>query len=235
VAKSLKVNNSEQLRMLDIAPLVTELDLSQFYNINEVDFLTICAKKNLRNLNLEKILNVNFFSSEDAQKIITLLSSLQDLECLSLSNCDALIDFEVFQHFKSLKDLNLSWTEIKDEDLKYLNNLKKLRFLSLSNCDLISGEGFKYLENLQHLYLTGCDNLDWQYLQSLPKLRGLTISSINAFNIEMVKKLKNIDHLRIVNPELGEEEIRQLFQSIPTLKNISITCPPNYIQELYPY
>lgn len=112
-------------------------------------------------------------------------------------------DWKFLKNQPSAFSLNLSETDICDEDLNKLKELKWLRSLALSQCPHITSTGIIYLSELQNLEALDlsstdvCDN-DLKQLKDLTCLKFLTVcncSQITNTGIIHISEFQNLEVL----------------------------------------
>ncbi|KAL9645751.1 hypothetical protein ABK040_003483 [Willaertia magna] len=137
------------------------------------------------------------------------LQNFTNLTELKIINCENHEKFtgKCLQKLNQLKNLNIMFSLIEDENLKNLTNLTKL---NISNCDNIKGTCFKYLKNLEFLKAHGTNV---KHLNELTKLKKLKISPISfdgETNTSFLKNMTNLEYLEIVVEECDDEDFKNL-------------------------
>ena len=147
------------------------------------------------------------------------LSSLSHLTCLKHLDLSSFYSLhkagtEYLSSLSHLETLDLSWSNIEDQDLKFLPSLSQLRILKICSYKG-SGEGFRYigqLESLRELDLSYSRKLvddTFKYLIPLKKLEVLDLSeceSITDTSLKYIGELENIKELDIPRKRLPTED-----------------------------
>ena len=122
--------------MFDIHELPKEALFTLFLQIEPEEIKTVCFSRNKK---VREICNSNYFQQAYGQKYRKVdFSGRKDL---------------TKNDFKSLigsYSINLSYTNVTDEDLKYLSNAPKLFILTLTYTN-VTDEGLKYLPSIPNL------------------------------------------------------------------------------------
>jgi hypothetical protein len=165
------------------------------------------------------------------------LSNLQSLHVARwgpLAPADALYPTKLdLSGLKSLKKLNLSGLQLKDDDLAFLEHLTSLEDLFIST-DSVTGASLRYLSKLpelHRLYISGlcnCTGQDLENLNFLPKLRDLHLTG-NIAN-EALNSLTGPPTLMTLSIDTGSPIptyiVTNLAKSHPVLEYIPVNTVP---------
>ncbi|HSW87448.1 MAG TPA: F-box protein [Rhabdochlamydiaceae bacterium] len=95
---------------------------------------------------------------------------------------------DLIQKCPNLKNLDLSYSTVNDEDIANLPHLKELE---LCGCTALVDPDFNHFPTLEHLNLKGCDHLTKPKLNQLPCLNYLNVESCSNLQIS-IAELKSI-------------------------------------------
>jgi len=109
------------------------------------------------------------------------LLTLQNIHSLSIGN-----DYNVGKP---------SWSRIDFPfDLSFLENFSQLRDLSIGeNVTIENLDFFRYLQNLEFLYIPGYKTLDFSPISNLINLRSVEVSGNEIINAEAILELPNLE------------------------------------------
>jgi uncharacterized protein GlcG (DUF336 family)/glucose/arabinose dehydrogenase len=119
-------------------------------------------------------------------------------------------DLNGVQEFINLRQLNVSRTEITDNDLQYLSKMTKLKRLELNGNDLIDLHPIKRL-NIVHLGLA-CLNI--RSIEPLRNMKTIQILDLyqnpNLIDVDALKSLSNLVDLDIRGINVGDDILKYL-------------------------
>ena len=176
------------------------------FDINPVGKLTNLEKLSITNIkmkniktigNLKKLQHLEFYNLYLSDNSISPLSSLTNLKYLSI--------------YDSPYDLRAN----NIQPLKTLVNLETLILSGLSIRDLSPLAGLKNLQNLG-FYRAQVSNIS--PLANLTNLRSLSLNYTQVTDIQPIVNLKNLKQLYLYDSPVGNEQIKQLQQSLPNLQ-----------------
>lgn len=115
-----------------------KLDLSTLQQIENISFSCLQGLQKLKELYLEycKITNINFLKDLHKLEVLNLshtkitqtdiLQGLPRLKILLLDYCDQITDLNFAQELKDLKRLNIGYSHIKYDEIRYLKKIRSL-------------------------------------------------------------------------------------------------------------
>lgn len=159
----------------------------------------------LRTMRSLTSLSFSFCETMD-EDLFLALCSLTQLKCLKLCCCTK-IPLPFFSHFEQLthlEQLNLSHSNITDEELKVIGKLESLTILNCEDCSGISDEGLPHLKTLHHLVALNVSSCSITghalkfIAETFPKittleLRGLRIDDDDVCQISRLDCLTSLD------------------------------------------
>lgn len=183
--------------------------------------------ENIKFLQL-KSLDLSFNKFINTRVIQAIAVSTPSLEQLNLQSCLSVTDDCVQEITKmaSLKDLNLSGTEITDYGLACISGMKMV-----NTGNIVKDKNCLLLTNLCTLNIENCKDLTWmgfQYIRegSLVSLNTLVISQIlecNNSGIECLSSLKSLKCLSAVAVGVTDNVFQILAESGCKLENVSLS------------
>ena len=196
------------------------LDILGHISVHSID------RNNISHENLKKLYeriylkrkNLELVLSADNVLDVSFLKDFKELEILSMSVHGKIINIDVLENLKNLKELHLDFHE--QEDLEFLwnvnPNLEKLTVADSSkkkiNLDLTPISQFK---NLKYLYLREYNKNIESTVSQLTKLETLALRSISKpTNLDFISNLKNLKDLIV---QLGSFDDVSM---VATLKHI---------------
>lgn len=180
-------------------------------------------------LNKFNFLGLHFNRCEINAKTLAAIGSCQSIRFLLLDDCseNKPEDFKLISGLRNLEELNLSGTNITDDQIATYNKFTNLRTLSLSKCESITGSTLKSLQSSKRLSVinfakSGLKPENLIQLANLP-VRSLDLTStpvgnkdLNALNSMPLSSL-NLDHALIT-----DKGILQLSKNLRTLEEINL-------------
>jgi len=198
--------------------------------------------------NIEVLSGLEFLSLSNSQ--------LSDADMAHFSSLRRLCTFHLvrsratgsgLRHLKAanLRSLDLCWSPIDDDGLKYVGQLSTLTVVNLNRTRItdaglahlatldelsslylditkVTGEGFVHLRQLRHLQQisltwTGIGNAELVHLRELPELNSLNLSntSIDDGGVETLCGMSGLQTLRLHGTDITEQGIHQLQQALP--------------------
>lgn len=182
--KTIKLTDTTFKKLFKICPKISKLNLSGC-DLRDINFSKFSQSiKTLQLAGCTNVLQIN-------------LIAMMELETLDLSWCkwtDTLLLNE------SIKNLDLSFCELCDDDLKVLP--QKLNSLRIVGCSQITDQGIGEIpsKELTNLSVAGCDLLTDKMISNLPlKIISLSLSATKVTNegiknlFSRLKKLRYLD------------------------------------------
>lgn len=184
-------------------------------------------KMSLKELMKVDTLNVAYSDFSDAD--MANIHLLPKLKTVTLLGCKKITDkgMEVITRCKSLEELHLSQTNLKDASLEWILQCKKLKKIWLDETKITSKSIPKIstLTNLEWLRLNqmSFNGVDIQPLSALKKLKFLELANISGGDedLKFLKDLKNLEQLDLSNTKITEKAIEQLT-GLKNLENLNL-------------
>lgn len=206
---------------------ITLLDLDKDYSDLSSSFLKLNVRyfKNLQKLNIA----IQPDSKEDLEKLL-LLPRLQELR-IRLGT-----DFSFLAKLKSLKTLEISYSNFQDKDFYFIKDLTELKALKIAS-EMIKGEGFDYLRNLKSLnkftILTGnylFSSYHFYFLKELPFLKEIHLLGTQMKNqdFSFLEGLSTLTTLNLLWTNIEDEALL----SVGTLKNLEFLALQSFRNEI---
>jgi hypothetical protein len=123
--------------------------------------------------------------------------------------------------FADVKSVDLSWTEVRDDDLQHLDKFPNLEFLGL-NRTRITDAGLSHVGGLRRLRMldltrSAISDAGLSHLRGLTRLEMLCIdyNPISDAGIERLTCLKALGWLSVEDTEVTDEGVRQFKRVLP--------------------
>lgn len=169
---------------------------------------------------------------------LKILDNLHSLHCSLLRQPQSLI--ARIQHLPHLRELTISITEIRDDDLKKICQCKSLRVLALMRDTYLTKVGLKHLfklKNLRMLSLSG-DNFQPDIREELSQLKSLTNLTIADMGWSEAEKLKFEKELKETNRNLAiswiDEPLLKVSEIAPNMEWAIPCLKARYTQSVLP-
>ncbi|KAB2596466.1 TMV resistance protein N-like [Pyrus ussuriensis x Pyrus communis] len=242
--KSLKTFNLFGCWSLEMFPEISEV-------IEGLEELDLCGSR-IKELppSINNLTGLSHFNLKDCKELKSLPSKIRmrSLKTFNLSGCSNLEMFpEISEGMEELKELNLSWSKIKELPSS-INNLTGLSHLNLEHCmELKSLPSNIRMKSLKTFSLYGCSNLEMfpeilegSKIKELPSsINNLTgLSHLNLIICQELKSLPSsirMKSLKTFNlygcsslemfPEIleGMEELEELNLSCSKIKELPLS------------
>ncbi|XP_047977514.1 F-box/LRR-repeat protein 3-like [Salvia hispanica] len=212
------------LRALATAcPHLQTLDLSYCTAFGDLEAAAISAAASLRDLNLDKCLNVTDVG------LAQVAAGCPDLESLSLKWCFDVTDIGLRFLSKKclhLKRLDISYLKVSNESLHWISGMERLDTLQMVGCGSVDHNGLLHIANgcasLKVLDISRCDRLSMDALCSVihghNRLLELHASyCFSELSMSFVNQLKDLKSLKVLR--IDGARVRD-----PMLKIISNNC-----------
>ena len=133
-------------------------------------------------------------------------------------------DLEDIASFTFLKELQIGWNDLGDEDLHFFADLDSLRLLGIRHNPRITGATFDQLAGLpalEELYLGEC-GLRPEYFRvfsesTLLRLLGLRSYVIDQVWIDALCSIDTLEEVHLNDSDITEDQISSLEQCLPGL------------------
>lgn len=239
---------SDNIYITDFSPLATlteleELDVSGCSNLASISFLQNLKKLRVLNAGITGITDLTGFPALQHLEVLNLkmnaiksidpLAVCGNLHDLVLWGCSSLVDVNVVQELRELRNLDLEFCSlIKDiKALKYLNNIsflnlnfvrvddlspiKDLTSLEIFSMDygknasaIISEENMAYLEGLTKMKFLGLRNRGIKTLHYFRNMKGMAEMELESNMIQELSPLADMAKLQVLslanNPSLTD-------------------------------
>lgn len=223
--------SASALRDVSAVTAMPQLKSLTLENANALnDFTVFGAVENLEELNLEsENIKVLSFVSRMPQlrslgisdgKLLDLngIEALENLEKLSVTDCDELGDMKAVEGLTRLKELTLEKPyDCEEPSLAGLTNLESLRLRSFHSCGFLQN-----LTNLKKLSLQSCDLPAELDLSGLTQLKELTcITSMDDRSFAFVGNIPSLEEINM-RGVVTYEDISGIF-GLPHLKSLDLS------------
>jgi Leucine-rich repeat (LRR) protein len=206
------LSNQERLQRLSIARMaVTDEGIKELGRLRALRALDVSSCKKITGAGLKQLADGN-----------------AGLQVLLLGFCGGLSDGGpgFFSRLSDLQHLNLTWTNVSDDQLADISRLKRLRVLVLKDCRQISEAGLKRLamcRSLEDLTLEGIPSVTdavLKELAALPKLRALDLHSCEGFMGAGLRELNRLPELRYLNLSRCKQLVGRDFAGLAGTKSL---------------
>ena len=162
---------------------------------------------------LASLTSLEILNLDDTQvKDLTPLANLTKLESLSLSNTPVQ-NVKPLAGLTKLEGLYLDGTQVSDA--KPLAGMTELSSLSLQNTQVSDVGPLARLTKLECLWLDPSGVNDVKPLAGLTQLRILSLGFTQVSDVSPLTKLSNLKELHLNNTQVGEEQVKELQQTLP--------------------
>ena len=117
------------------------------------------------------------------------------------------LPFKGVEYLGKVYSLNLSYTDISDEDIKHLG---KCHTLIISNNEKITDKGIKHLGKVHILDLKNCNKITDEGLKYLEKAHTLDVTNCNKITDEGLKYLEKVHTLDLERTHITDEGVKYL-------------------------
>eukprot|EP01038_Epipyxis_sp_PR26KG_P007638 gene7638-10397_t len=244
INNSIKLGDEAVTGIANKCKKLTQLSLNNNRNLSNKSFHSLSNLTNLQSLSIQHLVMKN-------NSIKSVISSLQQLTSLNLSQCFKLMDESMNILTESLKNNNLLEFDISycmlisDISLRHIAmHLTSLKCLNLKNCVEITDDGCVIITHtvtkLESLNISGCYGITnyaiTEIAKNLPRLSNIDISSCGFADNHAVKMLLShlhnltevdFSHLKLLTDhcfeQINNSFIHQINQNINDKKRLNST------------
>ncbi|XP_002964312.2 F-box/LRR-repeat protein 3 isoform X1 [Selaginella moellendorffii] len=205
---------------------LVEMDLSYCSYVEDDGLLGLARLNRIEKLKLTGCIRVTDMGLE------SLAAGCHRLKTLVLKGCVAITDAGiklVAARSEELMILDLSFTEVTDEGVKYVSELKALRTLNLMGCNNVGDRALSYLQenckSLVDLDVSRCQNVSSVGIAALPTLLTLHLchcSQVTEDAFLDFEKPNGIQTLRLDGCEFTHDSLDRVAAGCQELKELSL-------------
>ncbi|KAL1546207.1 F-box/LRR-repeat protein 3-like [Salvia divinorum] len=207
------------------------LDLSYCTPFGDLEAAAIAPAARLRDLNLDKCLNIT-----DAG-LAKVAAGCPELDSLSLKWCFDVTDIGIQLLSKKclhLKRLDISYLKVSNESLRWISGMEKLETLQMVGCGSVDDIGLLHIANgcasLKVLDISRCDRLSMDALCSvihghncLLKLHAsYCFSELSMSFVNQLKDLKSLKVLRIDGARVRDSMLNIISNNCKCLTEVGL-------------
>lgn len=122
------------------------------------------------------------------------------LNPIGISNSYQKIDFKILNYFPNLKKLEVSNSQINDEEIAIIAHILPLEELMLNNCHVANVKGF-YHTKLKSFGFNNCIVPD---LENISLMKGLNVIKLINMKLDTINYLEQLPHLIEVDLSYSE-------------------------------
>lgn len=210
----------------------TRIDLSRI-NIKHLEDLSVSGCTTTSSDFLPELPSLRALTWAGSEFVdLGFLRNIDGLESLNLGSSKNLKDLSGLKKFKRLKNLNLGWTGISDDDLEVIGHITSLTSLDINN-NPIKGHGLKYLAGLTGVTrldldetLIGDEGIEYfKYWPSTSKLAHLRLfqnkgDPLTGKTLQNLSHLTEISFLQICYNHIDDAGLEMLASGLPNLTTL---------------